>query len=76
MLLAEQTVEQSLGLCDRGYVLEAGTVALSGDAVTLRADPAVREIYIGALGHGAAPDNTGRPDTVPGSGIDTSTVDS
>jgi branched-chain amino acid transport system ATP-binding protein len=68
MLLAEQTVEQSLGLCDRGYVLEAGTVALSGDAATLRADPAVREIYIGALGHGAAPDN--------GSGIEISTVDS
>jgi branched-chain amino acid transport system ATP-binding protein len=69
MLLAEQTVEQALGLCDRGYVLEAGTVALCGEAAALRADPAVREIYIGALGHGAAPDRTG-----PGAGTDPSTV--
>ena len=69
MLLAEQTVEQSLDLCDRGYVLEAGVVALSGDATALIADPTVREIYIGALGHGAAPDNTG-----PGAGTGPSTV--
>ncbi len=53
LLLAEQTVEQALILCDRGYVLEAGSVALAGAAAGLRANEAVRQVYIGALGHGA-----------------------
>jgi len=56
LLLAEQTVEQALSLCDRGYVLNAGVVVLNGSASTLRADEGVRAAYIGSLGHGARPD--------------------
>jgi len=50
LLLAEQTVDQALTLCDRGYVLEAGRVVLSGPAQELRENDAVREVYIGVLG--------------------------
>jgi branched-chain amino acid transport system ATP-binding protein len=55
VLLAEQTVDQALKLCDRGYVLNAGVVVLDGPAATLRADEGVRAAYIGSLGHGARP---------------------
>ena len=55
LLLAEQTVEQALQVCDRGYVLEAGIAALEGSAADLRTNEAVREVYIGSLGHGAVP---------------------
>lgn len=54
LLLAEQTVEQALTLCDRAYVLEAGRVALAGSAESLRNNEAVREVYIGTLGHSAS----------------------
>jgi branched-chain amino acid transport system ATP-binding protein len=53
LLLAEQTVEQALTMCDRAYVLEAGSVRLSGTARSLRTNEAIREVYIGSLGHGA-----------------------
>jgi branched-chain amino acid transport system ATP-binding protein len=53
LLLAEQTVEQALRMCDRAYVLEAGHVALHGTAEELRTNEAVRRVYIGTLGHGA-----------------------
>jgi len=52
LLLAEQTVDQALSLCDRGYVLEAGRIVLEGPAASLRQDDAVREVYIGVLGQG------------------------
>lgn len=53
LLLSEQTVEQSLALCDRGYVLDAGNVVLSDSAAILRDDADLRAVYIGSLGHGA-----------------------
>jgi branched-chain amino acid transport system ATP-binding protein len=53
LLLAEQTVEDALALCDRGYVLEAGSVVLAASAAELRQNESVSAIYIGSLGHGA-----------------------
>lgn len=50
LLLAEQVVDQALRLCDRGYVIEAGEVALGGPAECLRSDEAVLEVYVGLLG--------------------------
>jgi branched-chain amino acid transport system ATP-binding protein len=50
LLLAEQTVEQALGLADRGYVLDAGSVVTEGSSEQLRNDQAVRDAYIGSLG--------------------------
>jgi branched-chain amino acid transport system ATP-binding protein len=48
ILLVEQRVVEALELCDRGYVLETGRVALSGDRETLLADARVQRAYLGA----------------------------
>lgn len=42
ILLAEQNVEFSLGLADRVYVLEKGSIRFSGPAARLREDAALR----------------------------------
>jgi branched-chain amino acid transport system ATP-binding protein len=47
ILLVEQNARLALGLASRGYVMESGTIALSGDAKSLLADPKVREAYLG-----------------------------
>ncbi|MGA4542248.1 ABC transporter ATP-binding protein [Uniformispora flossi] len=51
VLLVEQNAAQALALSDRAYVLETGSVMMSGPASDLLADPRVREAY---LGEGAA----------------------
>ena len=48
LLLVEQNAKMALSLADRGVVLEAGEVALSGRAEELRANPRVVEAYLGA----------------------------
>jgi branched-chain amino acid transport system ATP-binding protein len=48
ILLVEQRVVEALELCDRGYVLETGRVALEGAHSTLLADPRVQRAYLGA----------------------------
>jgi branched-chain amino acid transport system ATP-binding protein len=52
VLLIEQNARLALGLCDRGYVLEAGRIVLHGDADRLARDPRVAAAYLG--GHVAA----------------------
>lgn len=47
ILLVEQNARLALSIADRGYVLETGTVALSGRAATLADDEAVRSAYLG-----------------------------
>ncbi|GJD52111.1 High-affinity branched-chain amino acid transport ATP-binding protein LivF [Methylobacterium crusticola] len=47
IMLVEQNVVQSLDLASRAYILENGTVALSGAASALAADPALRRAYLG-----------------------------
>ena len=47
ILLVEQNATLALSLASRGYVMESGVITLSGDAATLRADPRVREAYLG-----------------------------
>ncbi len=47
LLLVEQNAKAALGLADRGYLLEAGRVVLSGPAAELREDPQVVEHYLG-----------------------------
>ena len=46
-MLVEQNVEQALAIADRGYVLETGSVALSGTGEKLLHDDAVRKTYLG-----------------------------
>jgi branched-chain amino acid transport system ATP-binding protein len=47
LLLVEQNAQSALALANRAYVMESGTITLSGDARTLLADPRVREAYLG-----------------------------
>ena len=48
ILLSEQNANKALRCANRGYVLETGTVALSGTAEQLLNDAGVREAYLGA----------------------------
>nr|WP_322785195.1 ABC transporter ATP-binding protein [Thermosynechococcus vestitus] len=47
MLLVEQNAHLALQLGDRGYVLEAGQMTLSGQASDLLNDPRVQQAYLG-----------------------------
>ncbi len=47
ILLIEQNVFHALKLSNRGYVLENGRVALSGDAEELLENPHIRKTYLG-----------------------------
>jgi branched-chain amino acid transport system ATP-binding protein len=48
VLIAEQNVRRILKLADYGYVLEAGRIALAGQANELLADERLRKSYLGA----------------------------
>jgi branched-chain amino acid transport system ATP-binding protein len=47
VLLAEQGVMHSLGLSERGYVLEHGRIVMEGPADRLLQDPHVKTAYLG-----------------------------
>jgi branched-chain amino acid transport system ATP-binding protein len=47
VLLVEQNAGAALEISDRGYVLEVGSVTLSGDSRALRSDPRVVQAYLG-----------------------------
>ena len=47
ILLVEQNAQAALQVAHRGYVLETGTIVLSGKAGDLLADPQVAEAYLG-----------------------------
>jgi len=47
ILLVEQNARLALELAHRGYVMESGAIALSGNAKALLDDPRVKEAYLG-----------------------------
>lgn len=47
VLLVEQNALMALSVCQRGYVLETGTVALEGTVGELRENPQVKAAYLG-----------------------------
>jgi branched-chain amino acid transport system ATP-binding protein len=47
ILLVEQNAHMALAIADRGYVLETGTIALTGYAEDLSGNPQVRTAYLG-----------------------------
>jgi branched-chain amino acid transport system ATP-binding protein len=47
ILLVEQNARAALAVADRGYVLQTGTIVLSGDAAELRANEMVQKAYLG-----------------------------
>ena len=55
ILLVEQNARLSLGIADRGYLLENGTILREDRAEVLRNDPAVQAAYLGGGGSKAAP---------------------
>jgi branched-chain amino acid transport system ATP-binding protein len=50
LLLVEQNTQKALDLADRAYVLELGRIVMSGAPAQLRADPMLREAYLGVAG--------------------------
>ncbi|MGO9614563.1 MAG: ABC transporter ATP-binding protein [Dissulfurispiraceae bacterium] len=48
ILLVEQNATMALNVASRGYVLEAGTITLSGTGSELAGNPLVQEAYLGA----------------------------
>jgi len=47
ILLIEQNARAAMAVADQAYVLETGSIALSGPAAALAADPRVIETYLG-----------------------------
>jgi branched-chain amino acid transport system ATP-binding protein len=47
VLLVEQNVFHALGMSHRGYVLENGSMAMSGESAALLKDPHIRRTYLG-----------------------------
>ncbi|NIR32631.1 MAG: ABC transporter ATP-binding protein [Gammaproteobacteria bacterium] len=47
VLMVEQNAYAALELCDRGYLLESGEVALQGSGPELFENPHVKEVYLG-----------------------------
>ena len=47
VLIVEQNVRQVLEIVDRAYLLEAGTIRLSGSAAALQGDDLIRRSYLG-----------------------------
>ncbi|MBT2523312.1 ABC transporter ATP-binding protein [Arthrobacter sp. ISL-28] len=47
VVLVEQQADRALAISDRGYVIDRGTVAITGPSAVLLADDAVRSAYLG-----------------------------
>ncbi|MFN3255161.1 MAG: ABC transporter ATP-binding protein [Ilumatobacter sp.] len=47
MLVVEQNAQLALGIADRGYVIESGTIAFDGPADELMHDDKIRKAYLG-----------------------------
>jgi lipopolysaccharide export system ATP-binding protein len=47
ILITDHNVRETLGICDRAYILNAGTLLTSGAPEELLADERVREVYLG-----------------------------
>jgi branched-chain amino acid transport system ATP-binding protein len=54
ILLVEQNIQKALALAGRAYVLELGRVVMAGPPAQLRADPALRDAYLGTGGQARA----------------------
>jgi branched-chain amino acid transport system ATP-binding protein len=49
VFMVEQNANMALSVAHRAYVLQTGRVVLSGTAAEMRADPAIREAYLGEV---------------------------
>jgi branched-chain amino acid transport system ATP-binding protein len=53
MLIVEQSVDQTLKLCDHAYLMDRGSISLEGRAREIRNNSDVRGVYIGEFGEQA-----------------------
>jgi lipopolysaccharide export system ATP-binding protein len=47
VLMTDHNVRETLGVCDRAYIVDRGVVIASGTAEQVLANPQVREVYLG-----------------------------
>ena len=47
VLITDHQVRETLGVCNRAYVVNQGQVIASGTAEEILANPQVREVYLG-----------------------------
>ncbi len=47
VLITEHNVRETLGICDRAYILNAGKVIAEGPSADIVANPEVRRVYLG-----------------------------
>lgn len=47
VLITDHNVRETLGICDRAYIISEGSVLTSGDPEDIIDDPAVRRVYLG-----------------------------
>ncbi|KGI77232.1 LPS export ABC transporter ATP-binding protein [Oleiagrimonas soli] len=47
VLITDHNVRETLGICDRAYILNDGEVLARGNPAHILADPKVREVYLG-----------------------------
>lgn len=47
VVITEHNVRETLGICDRAYILNDGKVIAEGDAQTIVHNPEVRKVYLG-----------------------------
>jgi len=47
VLITDHNVRETLGVCDRAYIVNQGTVIAAGTAEEILANPQVREVYLG-----------------------------
>ncbi len=47
VLITDHNVRETLGVCDRAYIVSSGTVIAAGSAEEILANPQVREVYLG-----------------------------
>jgi lipopolysaccharide export system ATP-binding protein len=47
VLITDHNVRETLGICDRAYILNEGAVLAQGRPDVLLADPEVRRVYLG-----------------------------
>jgi len=48
VLITDHSVRETLGICDRAYILTEGSILVEGSPVRLAADPTARAAYLGA----------------------------
>ena len=47
MLITDHNVRETLGICDRAYIISDGKVLTSGQPDQIVDDPSVRRVYLG-----------------------------